>query len=148
MAHSNSPLRRCSACTFGVSLLLLSGEIALAQQPASATTPGQPEALTASIRELQEQVRELRAAIKEIRSESARYRARTLELRQELQATKGQLGSSSGQTLLTAPSQHAATSLSPLPQYSGRTQEQTQTASIDERVARLERGVSASGQQD
>jgi len=129
----------CCGLGLAVSLAVvwLSGRTALAQQPAPATAPALPAELTASIRELEEQVRQLRAAIGEIRSESARYRAETLELRQELQATKAQLASS-GKTPPTAPGHDSASSLSPLPTDSGRRQEQTQTASLDERVARLE----------
>lgn len=138
MAHASSPFRWFCACNFGISLLLLSTKIALAQQTAPETAPAQPEALATSVRELQEQVRQLHAAIEEIRSESARYRSETLELRRELQATKAQLGSSSGQTPATPSRPSATSSVSPLAQNSGRMQEQTQTAPIEERLARLE----------
>lgn len=110
----------------------------LAQQTTQAATPTQPEALTVSIRELQEQVRELRAAIGEIRSESARYRAETAELRRELQATKAQLGSSPGQTAPPPTGQYAASPVAPRPVNSSSTQEQGQTGSVEERVGRLE----------
>lgn len=139
MAHASSLFRKFCAWSFGVSLLLLSGKMVLAQQPAPATTPAQPEALAASVRELKEQVHQLRVAIEEIRSESARYRTETLELRRELQAAKAQLGSSSGQSpSSTAPGPFATSSPPPSSKNNGTIQEHTQTESLEERVARLE----------
>lgn len=138
MVQANSLLHRFCACGFALALFLLSAKMVLAQQSAPATTPAQPQELTASVRELREQVRELRAAISEIRSESARYRAETLELRQELQATKAQLGSPFGQTSATASARYAVSSVSPSFADKGRNQEQTQTGSIEQRVAELE----------
>lgn len=138
MSHSNRLLRRCGACSIGVSLLLLGGNICSAQQSPPNTTPAEPEALTTSIHELQEQVRQLRDAIGEMRSESARYRDETLELRRELLAIKTQQGSTSVQTTASAPGQYPSASVSPVSPNSGRTKEQTQPGSIEERVTRLE----------
>ena len=112
--------------------------MALAQQTAPGAGSAHPEAMADSIRELQEQVRELRAAINEIRSESARYRAETLELRRELQATKGQQGSSSGETQPAVAIRNASTSLAPLLPSGGQTQGQAAAMSMEERVSRLE----------
>jgi len=116
----------------------MTGSAVRGQQTPPATTQAQPDALADSIRELQVQVRELRAAISQIQSESARYRAETLELRRELQAAKVQQGSSSSQTQQTVPSQHAASSLSPLLPGDGRTLGQAPAESIEARVSRLE----------
>lgn len=111
-----------------------------AQQAAPVVSPPQTEAVTVSIRELQEQVRELRAAVDQIRSESARYHAETMQLRHELQAARAQLDSS----VVAAPiatGQQAASLVSSLPADSGRAPEQTQAGSIEDRVARLEEDV-------
>lgn len=106
-----------------------------AQQTAPVTTSAQPEALATSIRELQEQVRELRVTIDEMRSETARYHAEILELHREMEAAKAERGSS---IQPTAPGQYATPSVSQIPETSAPTKEQTQTGSIEERVARLE----------
>lgn len=138
MAHANSLLSRSCAFSFGVSLLLLSGNVVRAQQTPPVVTPPQTEALTVSIRELQEQVRELRAAIGEIRSEAVRYHAETLELRRELQTARAQLGASSDPTQPTTPRQYATSSPAPSPEDKGLPQEHTGSSSIEGRVARLE----------
>lgn len=136
MTHANSLLPTLRSCSFGVLLLLLRSNMVWAQEATPAAKPPQSEAATASIRELQEQVRELRSAIGEIRSESAQYRAEILELRRELQAAKGQAGSTARRPQSMAPSQYAISS--PPPENSGGAEEQARTASIDDRVLRLE----------
>jgi hypothetical protein len=101
-------------------------------------TPPPTEAVTVSIRELQEQVRELRAAIGEMRSEAARYHAETLELRRELQTAKAQLGSSSSPTQPTVSTLDATSSPATSPADKALPQEHTGPSSIEDRVARLE----------
>jgi hypothetical protein len=55
-----------------------------------APPPAQPtEAMSAAVRDLQEEVRELRDAVVELRSEAGEYRAETEQLRRELQASRG-----------------------------------------------------------
>ena len=70
-------------------LLLLAGSRASGQTPVPGGTSSSDAAVTAAVRELQQQVTELRAAIAEMRSEAEQYRAETAELRHELQAMRG-----------------------------------------------------------
>lgn len=141
MRHTNNLFRTFCACSLMPSFFLLSANTVGAQQTAPVVSPPQTEAVTASIRELQEQVRELRRAVDQIRSESARYHAETMQLRRELQAARAQLDSSFVETQPTATGQHAASLVSSLPAESGRAQQQTQAGPIEDRVARLEEDV-------
>lgn len=141
VGHTNHLLRAFCAYSFMPSFFLMSANTVGAQQTAPAVSSPQTEAVTASIRELQEQVRELRAAVDQIRSESARYHAETMQLRRELQAARAQLDSSFVETQPTATGQHAASLVSSLPPESGRAQQQTQAGPIEDRVARLEEDV-------
>lgn len=73
-------------------LLLAGSTLAWAQQqPAPSTEASQADAMTAAVRDLQEQVKELRSAVAELKSEGAQYRAETTELRHELETTRSQL---------------------------------------------------------
>ena len=138
VSHANSLLPRFRACSLGALLVLLRGNMMWAQEAATAAKPSQPETVTAPVRELQEQVRELRLAISEMRSESARYQAEILELRRELDAAKGQAGSTAGRSQPAARRQYVISS--PVPENSSGPQEQTRAGSIEERIARLEEG--------
>lgn len=138
MGYPNSLISKCRVCSFALSLFVLGGKTVVAQQTAPAAAPGQPEALAASIRELEEQVRELRAAIGEIRAESARYRAENQELRREIEAGKARPSASFGPTQDIFPTHYAAASVSPLRDASGPIQEQPQNKSMEERLGRLE----------
>lgn len=141
VGHTNHLLRAFCAYSFMPSFFLMSANTVGAQQTAPVVSPPQTEAVTASIRELQEQVRELRRAVDQIRSESAQYHAETMQLRRELQAARAQLDSSFVETQPTATGQHAASLVSSLPAESGRAQQQTQAGPIEDRVARLEEDV-------
>lgn len=141
MRHTNHLLRAFCAYSLMPSFFLTSANTVGAQQTAPVVSLPQTEAVTASIRELQEQVRELRAAVDQIRSESARYHAETMQLRRELQAARAQLDSSFVATRPIATGQHAASLVSSLPADSGRAQLQTQAGSIEDQVARLEEDV-------
>ena len=55
--------------------------------PATQPTDTPTDAMSAAVRELQEQVRELRTAVVELRSEAGQYRAETEQLRRELQSS-------------------------------------------------------------
>lgn len=68
--------------------LLLTSLAAACQQTPSQASTNDASALTAAVRDLQQQVTELRAAVAEVRSEAAEYRQQTDELRHELEATR------------------------------------------------------------
>jgi hypothetical protein len=67
--------------------LLLAGSILGWTQTAPPPAVQQADAMTAAVRELQEEVRELRTAVVELRQEAGQYHAETEQLRRELQAT-------------------------------------------------------------
>src|SRR5712692_2430538 len=117
-------------------LVLMAGSVAGWTQEASAPATPQPDAMTAAVRELQEQVRELRAAVLDVRSEAAQYRAETAELRRELQSARGQLAASSvpltGSQL--APSVAGAGN----PQSANSSSEPAKEDALEGRVAALE----------
>lgn len=85
------------------------------------------QAVTAAVRDLQQQVGELRAAVAEMRSEAAQYRAETAELRRELQGLRGEPAepakTSSAQS---APPSDAANSQTTLNQRVANLEENTQ----------------------
>jgi hypothetical protein len=56
--------------------------------PATQPTDTPTDAMSAAVRELQEQVRELRTAVVELRSEAGQYRAETEQLRRQLQSSR------------------------------------------------------------
>jgi regulator of replication initiation timing len=59
------------------------------QDPGPSTSnSAQPDAMTAAVKELQQQVSELKSAVAEVRIEAAQYRAETRELRQELEMAR------------------------------------------------------------
>lgn len=141
MRHTNNLFRTFCAYSLMPSFFLLSANPIWAQQTAPVVSPPQTEAVTASIRELQEQVRELRAAVDQIRSESARYHAETMQLRRELQAARAQLDSSFVETQPMTTVPHAASVVSSPPADRGRAQDQTQAGAMEDRMARLEEDV-------
>jgi len=116
--------------TMGVLLLLRA--TSWCQTPTLATPSASDAAVTAAVRELQQQVTELRAAVAEMRSESAQYRAETAELRHELQAMRSQPDEIATQT-----GRDAATGAQAPPAGSVNSTAQGNT-SIAQRVANLE----------
>jgi hypothetical protein len=115
-------------------LLLLAGISAWGQTAAPAAPPSSDEAVTAAVRELQQQVSELRAAVAEMRSEAAQYRAETAELRHELQALRSQPSEVANQANPYAPtpsSQPSAAAAQTAPPGQ-------QVGPIEQRVANLE----------
>ena len=62
-------------------LFLLLGSILAWPQTANTSAGPTTDAMTAAVRELQEEVRELRNAVVELRSEAGQYRAETEQLR-------------------------------------------------------------------
>ena len=94
--------------------------------PTAAAQPA--DAMTAAVRELQEEVRQLRNAVVELRSEAGEYRAETEQLRRELQASR----TSSGVR------DESATSAASATEASHPTQETPGQALIEDRVAALE----------
>jgi hypothetical protein len=72
-----------------VALFLLAGSFSARTQMATTPTAQPTDAMSAAVRELQEEVRELRTAVVELRSEAGQYRAETEELRKELQSVHG-----------------------------------------------------------
>ncbi len=99
---------------------LLAGCVSVWAQTANTPAAQPTDAMTAAVRELQEEVRELRTAVVELRLEAGQYRAETEQLRKELQATLG-----SGETAASA----AGASASSAP---------AQPGPLEERVAYLE----------
>jgi hypothetical protein len=98
-----------------VGLWLLAGNVYLWSQAAATPTAQPTDAMTAAVRELQEEVRELRAAVVELRSEAGQYRAETEQLRRELQSSRssgsapeGSTGSATGVTAEPSPNPAAA----------------------------------------
>jgi len=71
-----------------VGLFLLAGNVYGWTQTAATPTAQPTDAMTAAVRELQEEVRELRAAVVELRSEAGQYRAETEQLRRELRSPR------------------------------------------------------------
>ena len=69
-------------------LFLLAGNVYGWAQTAATPTAQPTDAMTAAVRELQEEVRELRAAVVELRSEAGQYRAETEQLRRELRSPR------------------------------------------------------------
>lgn len=69
-------------------LVVLAGSVSGWTQTANTPTPEAADAMTAAVRELQEEVRELRTAVVELRSEAGQYRAETEQLRKDLQAAR------------------------------------------------------------
>jgi hypothetical protein len=75
----------------------LGASISLWAQEAGPPNAQPTDAVTAAVRELQEEVRELRTAVVELRQEAGEYRAETEQLRRELQASRsGGIGSGVG----------------------------------------------------
>jgi len=75
---------------FGVmGVFLLVGNVYGGAQGAAPPTAQPTDAMSAAVRDLQEEVRELRNAVVELRSEAGEYRAETEQLRRELQASRG-----------------------------------------------------------
>ncbi len=102
---------------------LLAGSI-LGWAQAANTPAAQPtDAMTAAVRELQEEVRELRTAVVELRSEAGEYRAETEQLRKQLQATQSSATPPEG----TAAGAAATSGVS-----------SSQTPPLEDRVASLE----------
>jgi regulator of replication initiation timing len=94
--------------------------------PSSVEQTAQPTdamAMTAAVRQLQEEVRELRSAVVELRTEAGQYRAETEQLRRKLEATRG------SETLPGATVSSEGASTSPNP---------AQASSLADRVASLE----------
>ncbi|MBV8051212.1 MAG: hypothetical protein JOZ80_08495 [Acidobacteriaceae bacterium] len=111
-------------------LLLVGASLWSQTLPNTATTPSTSDAaVTAAVRELQQQVTELRAAVAEMRSEAAQYRAETAELRRELQAVREQPEQSMGNRYVAAGSSATET-----PQSSTGGQK----ATVEQRIANLE----------
>lgn len=122
---------RLGRAAFVMGLLLTATSICGWSQVAG-TTPARPsdEAVTAAVRELQQQVSELRAAVAEMRAESAQYRAETEQLRRELKVLRGQTDDSTAQ----AKSYAAAAS----PAATESAAQAAPAASLDQRVSTLE----------
>ena len=118
------------ALGFLFAFLLLASAV-WAQTPSPAGTQAQNDALTAAVRDLQDQVRQLREAVAEVRSEAAQYRAETLSLRLELQQTRADLAH--GNTRIE--NQPAANNVAPAAQPSPA---QRSVTPLEDRVARLE----------
>ena len=96
------------------------------------TVPAQPaDAMTAAVRELQDEVRELRNAVVELRSEAGEYRAQTEQLRRELQASRTAGAVRDETTTSAASATEASHPSSPAQEPSGQ-------APIEDRVAALE----------
>lgn len=96
------------------------------------TVPAQPaDAMTAAVRELQDEVRELRNAVVELRSEAGEYRAQTEQLRRELQASRTAGAVRDETTTSAASATEASHPPSPAQEPSGQ-------APIEDRVAALE----------
>lgn len=113
-------------------LLLFAAASSAQDAPTSTSAPAaQNDAVTAAVRDLQEQVRQLREAVSEIRSEAAQYRAETQSLRLELQHTKAELASGRS---TTEPEQIAKN----VPSATEDGSTQPAANSLDERVTRLE----------
>jgi len=70
-------------------VFLLVGSVYGGAQGAAPPTAQPTDAMSAAVRDLQEEVRELRNAVVELRSEAGEYRAETEQLRRELQASRG-----------------------------------------------------------
>jgi len=102
---------------------LLAGSILGWPQAASAPAAQPTDAMTAAVRELQEEVRELRTAVVELRSEAGEYRAETEQLRKQLQATQSSATPPEG-TASGAPTASGVSS--------------SQTPPLEDRVASLE----------
>ncbi|SRR5579883_1620571 len=66
---------------------VLSSTAQVSQTPSASNSN---EALTDTVRQLQEQVQELRKTVQTMQSEAAQYRQETIELKQELDATRSQ----------------------------------------------------------
>jgi hypothetical protein len=95
---------------------LLGGSISVWGQAANPPNAQPSDAVTAAVRELQEEVRELRTAVVELRQEAGQYRAETEQLRRELQAVHAggiasEGGAGSGQSGGPAPRPAVAGSL-------------------------------------
>jgi TolA-binding protein len=110
-------------------LFLLAGNV-YGWTQAGATPTAQPtDALTAAVRELQEEVRELRNAVVELRSEAGQYRAETEQLRRELESSR----SSGTAPEASAGSARSATSvLNPTQAAPGQDQVEGHVASLEE----------------
>ena len=93
--------------------------------------PSQPEndtaALTAAVRDLQQQVQDLRSAVAEVRSEAAQYRQQTDELRRELELARQ---ASSPAQSTTSPAENSADATAAVPN--------AQRSSLSQRVEALE----------
>jgi hypothetical protein len=115
---------------FGVmGLFLLAASV---YGPAQGVTPApaQPsDAMTAAVRELQEEVRELRNAVVELRSEAGEYRAQTEQLRRELQASRSSA---------VVPPDASSTGVPGATDASNRTQESPGQDHLEDRVGALE----------
>jgi hypothetical protein len=102
-------------------LILLAGStLGWTQTPPPAVE--QADAMTAAVRELQQEVRELRTAVVELRQEAGQYRAETAQLRRQLEATHSATGPEAG----SVSAEGAGAGANPAP------------SSLEQRVASLE----------
>jgi regulator of replication initiation timing len=118
---------------FSGGLLVLASSLSAWGQTAGAMgASSSDEAVTAAVRELQQQVGELRAAVAEMRAEAAQYRQETAELRRELEDLRGQPGESVAQAKsYAAPSSPDQAGAEAAPQRG-------QAPPLEQRVASLE----------
>ena len=104
-------------------LILLAGSTLGWAQTAPPPAVEQADAMTAAVRELQQEVRELRTAVVELRQEAGQYRAETAQLRRQLEATHSATGPEAG----SVSAEGAGAGVNPAP-----------SSSLEQRVASLE----------
>lgn len=104
-------------------LILLAGSTLGWAQTAPPPAVEQADAMTAAVRELQQEVRELRTAVVELRQEAGQYRAETAQLRRQLEATHSATGPEAG----SVSAEGAGAGVNPAP-----------SNSLEQRVASLE----------
>jgi hypothetical protein len=104
-------------------LILLAGSTLGWAQTAPPPAGEQADAMTAAVRELQQEVRELRTAVVELRQEAGQYRAETAQLRRQLEATHSATGPEAG----SVSAEGAGAGVNPAP-----------SNSLEQRVASLE----------
>jgi hypothetical protein len=104
-------------------LILLAGSTLGWTQTAPPPAVEQADAMTAAVRELQQEVRELRTAVVELRQEAGQYRAETAQLRRQLEAAHSATGSEAG----SVSAEGAGAGANPAP-----------SSSLEQRVASLE----------
>ncbi len=113
--------------------LLASNGAGWAQEAKPSVAPPN-DAMTAAVRDLQQQVHELKDAVAEMRSEASQYRAETAELRRELESSRNQQAQAAAamppedQSLPAPAAENAEANTTALPT----------TPSLEERVASLE----------